>query len=53
MPITVAARSRAQIVFARSSTGIMCSNRTWGMDIYVCLFCFCAVLREGSGLATS
>jgi hypothetical protein len=43
-PITVAARSKAWTVFARSNTGIVGSNPTWGMDVYVRLFCVCAVL---------
>jgi hypothetical protein len=44
-PITVAARSKARNVFARSSTGIVGSNPTRGMDVFV-LSCV------GSGLAT-
>jgi hypothetical protein len=50
-PITVAARSRASTVFARSNTGIGGSNPTLGMDVCVRLFCVCAVLCAGSGLA--
>jgi hypothetical protein len=44
MPVTVAARSEAWTVFARSNVGIMGSNPTWGMDVNVRLFCVCAVL---------
>jgi hypothetical protein len=32
---TVAARSKAWTVFARSNNGIVGSNPAWGMDIYV------------------
>jgi hypothetical protein len=46
------ARSKAWAVFARSNTGIMGSNPTRGMDVYVCLFCVFVVLCVGSGLAT-
>jgi hypothetical protein len=45
-PITVAARSEARNVFARSNTGIVGSNRTQGVDVCLCLFCV------GSGLAS-
>jgi hypothetical protein len=51
-PITVAARSKAQTVFARSNTGIGGANPTWGMDVCVRLFCVCVVLCVGSGLTT-
>jgi hypothetical protein len=51
-PITVAARSKAWTVFARSNTGIMGSNPTQAMDVCMRLFCVCDVLCEGSGLAT-
>jgi hypothetical protein len=51
-PITVAARSKVRTVFARLNTGIVGSNPPWGMDIYVCLFCVCVILRVLSGLAT-
>jgi hypothetical protein len=50
--ITVAARSGAWTVFARSNTEIMGSNQTGGMDVCVRLFCFCVVLCVGSGLGT-
>jgi hypothetical protein len=36
VPITVAARSKA-----RSEAGILGSNPTEGMDVYLRLFCFC------------
>jgi hypothetical protein len=39
-------------VFARSNAGIVDSNPTQGMDVYVRLFCVCIVLCVGSGLAT-
>jgi hypothetical protein len=52
VPITVAARSKARTVFARSNTGIVGSNPTQGMDACLHLFCFCVVLCAGSGLAT-
>jgi hypothetical protein len=48
----VTRRSKAWTVFARSNTGIVGSNPTWGMDVRVRLFCVCAVLSAGSGLAT-
>jgi hypothetical protein len=52
-PITVAARSKAWIVFARSNAGIVGSNPAQGMDVCsVCLFCVCVVLCVGSGLVT-
>jgi hypothetical protein len=38
MPITVAARSKAWTVFARSNTGIVGSNPTQGMDVYVWVY---------------
>jgi hypothetical protein len=37
-PITVAARSKASTVFARSNAGIVGSNPTKGMDICVCVY---------------
>jgi hypothetical protein len=51
-PITVASRSKAPTVFARSNTAIVGSNLTQGLDVCVRLFCVCVVLREGSGLMT-
>jgi hypothetical protein len=41
LPITVAARSEARTVFARSNAGIVGSNPTRGM--YVCILCVCSV----------
>jgi hypothetical protein len=54
LSITVAARFNIKpwTVFARSNTGIMCSNPTWGMDVRVRLFCVYVILRVGSSLAT-
>jgi hypothetical protein len=43
MPITVAVRSKAYTVFARSEPGIVGSNPTQGMDVWclcVCLFVY-------------
>jgi hypothetical protein len=34
------------------NTGIVDSNLTWGMDVCVRLFCVCALLCAGCGLAT-
>jgi hypothetical protein len=51
-PITVAARSEAWTVFARSNTRVLGSNPTRGMDVCVRLFCVCVVLCVGRGLAT-
>jgi hypothetical protein len=48
-PITVAAQSNAWTVFARSNTGIVGSNPTWFMDVWLPIFCVC-VLRVGSAL---
>jgi hypothetical protein len=39
MPITAAARTKTWAVFFRSSTGIVDSNPTRGMDVCVRLFC--------------
>jgi hypothetical protein len=50
--ITVTARSKAWTVFGLSDTWIVGSNPTWAMDVCVHLFCVCAVLCAGSGLAT-
>jgi hypothetical protein len=41
-PVTVAERSKAYIVFARSEPGIVGSNPTQGMDVQclcMCVFC--------------
>jgi hypothetical protein len=48
---TVVTRSKAWTAFARSNAGIMGSNPTQSMDVYVRLFCVCAVPCAGSGLA--
>jgi hypothetical protein len=48
VPITMAARSKAWIVFVPSNIGVVSSNPTRGMDVCVSLFCVCV----GSGLAT-
>jgi hypothetical protein len=53
VPVTVVERCKSSIVFARSNTGIVGSNPTQGMDVCVRLFCVCAVLYAGSGLAAS
>jgi hypothetical protein len=50
--VTLAARSKAWTVFARSNTAIVGSNLNWGMNICVRLLCVCAVLCAGSSLAT-
>jgi hypothetical protein len=50
-PFTVAPRSKARTVFARSNAGILGSNPTRGMDACVRLFCVCVVLCVGSDLA--
>jgi hypothetical protein len=47
-----AARCKAGTVFACSNTGIVGSNPIQGMDVCVRLFCVCAVLCAGGGLAT-
>jgi hypothetical protein len=46
-------RSKTWTVFARSNTGILVSNSTRGMDIFLRFFCVCVVLCVASGLATS
>jgi hypothetical protein len=48
---TVAEQSKVQTVFAGSNTGIMGSNPTTGMDVFVPLFCVYVVLRVGSDVA--
>jgi hypothetical protein len=55
-PITIAERSEACTVFARSEAGIVGSNPTKDMNVScVCMrfFCVCVVLCLGRGLATS
>jgi hypothetical protein len=39
VPLTVAAKSKAWTVFAHLNTGIVGSNPTQGMDVFVRLFC--------------
>jgi hypothetical protein len=46
LPITVAARSRAWTVFARSNTGVVGSYPPQHMDIRVCLYCLCCPVVE-------
>jgi hypothetical protein len=48
LPITMAARSKAWTVFARSNTGVVGWNPIRSMDVCVRLFC----IYVGSGLAT-
>jgi hypothetical protein len=45
--------AKARTLFARSNPGIVGSNPTQGMVVCVRLFCVCAVLCVGRGLATS
>jgi hypothetical protein len=40
-PTTVAARSRVRNIFARSDTGIVCSNPTRGTDVCAFILCLC------------
>jgi hypothetical protein len=47
-PITVAARSKAWTVFARSNTEIVVSNPTRGMDVCAFILCFCSVCKKRS-----
>jgi hypothetical protein len=51
-PITVAELSKTRSVFAHSNAGIMGSDPTQGMDVYVCLFCVYVAPYVSSGLAT-
>jgi hypothetical protein len=39
-------------LFAPSNTGIVGSNPTQGMDVYMCVYSVSVVLCVGSGLAT-
>jgi hypothetical protein len=48
--ITVAAQSKARIVFAHFHTENVGSNPTGGVDDCVRLFCVCVVLCVGRGL---
>jgi hypothetical protein len=54
-PVTVAQRSKACTVFARSEAGIVGSNPTQDMDVWYVyvLLCVCVALCVGRGLATS
>jgi hypothetical protein len=54
-PVTVAERSKACTVFARSEAGIMGYNPNQGFDVWCvfAFFCVCVVLCLGRGLATS
>jgi hypothetical protein len=49
--MSVAARSKAWIVFSLSDTGIVILIPTWGMDVSVYLFHVCVVLCVGNVLA--
>jgi hypothetical protein len=52
-PTTVAALSKAWIVFVRSNTEIVGSNPTQSMDVCVPLFCICVLVcrqRQCDGL---
>jgi hypothetical protein len=48
-PITVAVRSKALTVFARSNTEIMGSNPTGDMDVCVCSVCVYSVSTQCGG----
>jgi hypothetical protein len=50
--ITVAAQSRARNVFVRWNAGILGSNPTQRMNVYMCLFRVCVVLCVGRRLTT-
>jgi hypothetical protein len=52
VPVTVAPRSKASTLFARSNSGNVGSNPTQCMDVCVRLFCGYVVLYVGGGLAT-
>jgi hypothetical protein len=53
-PVTVAERSKACSVFARSEAVTVVSNPTQGMDVWdmYAFFCVCVILCLGSGLET-
>jgi hypothetical protein len=55
MPVTVAERSKACTVFARSEAEIVSSNPTKAWMFGVCrrLFCVCVILCLGRDLVTS
>jgi hypothetical protein len=50
-PLTMAAESKAWIVFTRSNAGIVGSNPTHDMDVCVHLFCVYVVQCVGSGIS--
>jgi hypothetical protein len=50
--ITAAARFKSWTVFDRSNTGVVGSNPTRGVDVYMRLFSVYVVLCVGRGLAT-
>jgi hypothetical protein len=52
MSITMAIQCEVWTACARSKTGVVGSNLTWGMDVCVRLFCVCVVLCVRTGLAT-
>jgi hypothetical protein len=52
MPITMAARSKARNVFARFSTGVMGSNSSRGMNVFVCSFYVFVLCCIDRGIAT-
>jgi hypothetical protein len=52
LSITVAVRSKAWTVFARSNTATVGSSPSRGIDVCVHLFCVCGVLCADSGLVT-
>jgi hypothetical protein len=51
-PTTVVARSKAWTVIVHLNIGVVGSDLTRGIDVCVRLFCVCAVLCVGGGLAT-
>jgi hypothetical protein len=52
MPITVAARSKAWTMFARSNAGFVGSNPSQGTDVFVRVYSVFVLSCVGSGLAT-
>jgi hypothetical protein len=50
VPVTVAERSKACTVFARSEPGIVGSNHTQGMDVNVCVCAFFCVYVQVEAL---
>jgi hypothetical protein len=51
-PITVAVNAKARNIFTRSNAAIVGSNSAWSVNVYVRLFCVCALLCASIGLAT-